>query len=91
MNHLLVNVLRADLAAGLRVLRERDRLPISDAQIRERANNLTMAILGSYDVRPLADDEGESALDSIDSVPQRATAYMVVDAADARADPTHRV
>jgi len=41
----------AVVEAGLRVLKDRDRLPLSDALIRERARNIATALLGLYDVR----------------------------------------
>ena len=50
--------------AGLRVLRDRDHVSISDGQIRERAAHLATAILGNYEVRPLLGDvpvEGPSS------------------------------
>jgi hypothetical protein len=53
--------LLADLMAGLRVLRDRDRVPISDEQIRERAAHLATAILGNYEVRPLLSDVAEKS------------------------------
>jgi hypothetical protein len=48
--------LLAELMAGLRVLRDRDHVAISDHQIRERAAHLATAILGNYEVRPLLSD-----------------------------------
>lgn len=48
--------LRTLLSSGLRVLRERDGLALSEEQIRERVNNLLAALLGNYRVTPLAED-----------------------------------
>ena len=49
--------LRTLLSAGLRVLRERDGLPLSEEQISERTYNLLAAILGNYEVRPLGEED----------------------------------
>lgn len=40
--------LLADTKANLLILRTLDNIPITDAQIDDRANNLVMALLGSY-------------------------------------------
>jgi hypothetical protein len=42
------------LEAGIRVLRDRDRLPLPDELIRERARNMATALLGAFSVTPLA-------------------------------------
>jgi hypothetical protein len=49
----LVRRLIDDLSAGIRVLRDRDGLVLSDDLIRERASNLAAAVLGNYEVRSL--------------------------------------
>jgi hypothetical protein len=51
----LVRRLIDDLSAGIRVLRDRDGLVLSDDLIRERASNLAAAVLGNYEVRSLDD------------------------------------
>jgi len=56
MRSRVIAPLLADLMAGLRVLRDRDHVAISDDQIRERAAHLATAILGNYEVRPLLGD-----------------------------------
>ena len=45
-----------DLSAGLRVLRDRDGLVLSDDLIGERAANLAAAVLGNYEVRSLDEE-----------------------------------
>jgi hypothetical protein len=45
-----------DLSAGIRVLRERDGLVLSDELISERAANIAAAVLGNYELRSLDDD-----------------------------------
>jgi hypothetical protein len=52
----LVRRLIDDLSAGIRVLRDRDGLDLSEDLIRERASNLAAAVLGNYDVRCLDDE-----------------------------------
>lgn len=39
-----------DVAAGLRVWRDRDKMPLTDAQVSERAVNIVAGIVGNYDV-----------------------------------------
>ena len=46
----VVRVLMSVVSDGLRVLRSRDGVLISDAQIDERARNITAAVLGLLDV-----------------------------------------
>lgn len=41
---------------GLRVLRTRDGLPVSDEQCQERANNIAAALLGHHLIVPLPED-----------------------------------
>jgi hypothetical protein len=44
-----------DLSAGIRVLRDRDGVALSDDLIRERASNHAAAVLGNYEIRSLDD------------------------------------
>ena len=46
--------LTADLEAGIRVLRDRDKIPLTDEQIEERATNMLAALLGNYSIVPFA-------------------------------------
>jgi len=48
-----VAALMDDVAAGLRVLRERDHLPLPEQLVLERARNIVAAIVGSYDVQQI--------------------------------------
>ena len=42
-----------DVAQGVRVLRTRDGVPLTDAQIADRARNIAAALLGNYRIEPL--------------------------------------
>jgi len=42
----------ADVAQGVRVLRTRDGVPLTDAQIADRARNIVAALLGNYRIEP---------------------------------------
>lgn len=42
-----------DVFEGLRVLRVRDGLPVSDEACRERANNIVCGVLNNYSVREI--------------------------------------
>ena len=46
-----------DVSAGIRVLRARDGISLSDDQIVERARNIVMAIIGNYRIESLDDEE----------------------------------
>ena len=46
----------ADVSAGIRVLRERDGVVLTDQQIEERARNIVAALAGNYDIRALDDN-----------------------------------
>ena len=48
------------LEEGLRVLRLRDGLPISDALVSERARNIVTALLGCFELAPLPPIEFDS-------------------------------
>jgi hypothetical protein len=41
-----------DVAAGVRVLRTRDGVAVTDDQIAERARNIAAALLGNYRIEP---------------------------------------
>lgn len=45
--------LMADVEAGIRVLRTRDGVALTDAQIRDRAANVVSGLLGNYRIEPL--------------------------------------
>jgi len=61
--------LLTDVSAGLRVLKSRDGLPLTESQIRERAHNIVMGLLMNYRIEAL-DDEDAPAVegDSPDSL-----------------------
>lgn len=42
-----------DVAQGVRVLRTRDGVALTDAQIADRARNIAAALLGNYRIEPL--------------------------------------
>ena len=63
----------SDVEAGIRVLRERDGLAISEEQVRERARNIVTGLLGGYDVV----FEGEPAFMHAQSPPEAAMASVV--------------
>ena len=48
-----VRLLLQDVAAGIRVLRTRDGLDISDEQILERARNIVTGLVGNYRIASL--------------------------------------
>ena len=48
-----VRLLLQDVAAGLRVLRTRDGLDISDDQVLERARNIVTGLVGNYRIASL--------------------------------------
>jgi hypothetical protein len=48
-----VRLLLQDVAAGIRVLRTRDGLDISDDQILERARNIVTGLVGNYRISSL--------------------------------------
>jgi hypothetical protein len=52
----LARMLIDDLCAGIRVLRDRGGIALSDYLIRERAANLAAAVLGNYEVRSLDEE-----------------------------------
>lgn len=58
----LVTELMADIAAGLRVLRTRDELPLSEAQIEERARNVVAGLVENYRIERLAAGQSEGGL-----------------------------
>jgi hypothetical protein len=49
----LADELVAQVEEGIRVLRVRDGLALTEAQVHERAANIVTALVGLYDVRPL--------------------------------------
>jgi len=48
--------LLTDVSAGLRVLKSRDGLSLTETQIRERAHNIVMGLLMNYRIEALDDD-----------------------------------
>jgi hypothetical protein len=46
-----------DVSAGIRVLRARDGITLSDDQIQERARNIVMAIVGNYRIESIGDED----------------------------------
>jgi len=54
--------LLTDVSAGIRVLKSRDGLTLTETQIRERAHNIVMGLLMNYRIEAL-DDEDAVALD----------------------------
>jgi len=52
--------LLTDVSAGLRVLKSRDGLALTESQIRERAHNIVMGLLMNYRIEALDDEDGPS-------------------------------
>ncbi len=50
--------LLADVSAGIRVLRSRDGLALTETQIRERAHNIVMGLLMNYRLEAIDEDDG---------------------------------
>jgi hypothetical protein len=48
-----IRLLLEDIAAGIRVLQTRDGVPLSDAQIIERARNIVAGLIGNYKIHAL--------------------------------------
>lgn len=42
-----------DVAAGVRVLRDRDQVPLTEAQVADRARNIVTGLIGNYDIVPV--------------------------------------
>lgn len=49
-------LLVADIAEGVRVLRTRDGVPLTDEQVDDRARNIVAGLVGNYAIRSLDDD-----------------------------------
>jgi hypothetical protein len=49
----VVRLLLQDVAAGIRVLRTRDGVPLSDDQVLERARNIVTGLIGNYRINSL--------------------------------------
>jgi hypothetical protein len=49
----MVQQLLADVSAGLRVLRTRDGLPVTEEMVAERSANIVCALVGNYRIEPL--------------------------------------
>jgi hypothetical protein len=60
--------LLTDVSAGLRVLKSRDGLALTETQIRERAHNIVMGLLMNYRIEALDDDEPALEADPTDSL-----------------------
>lgn len=45
-----------DVAEGIRVLQSRDGIELSESQIRERARNIVMGLVGNYRIESLEDE-----------------------------------
>jgi hypothetical protein len=56
-DHGTVLRLLGDVSAGIRVLRARDGITLSDDQIQERARNIVMAIVGNYRIESIGDED----------------------------------
>ncbi|HTB57014.1 MAG TPA: hypothetical protein VLC06_04030 [Polyangia bacterium] len=74
-----VRLLLQDIAEGIRVLRTRDSVDLSDEQILERARNIVTGLLGNYRIRsidPREPREPEAAhqMDLLDQIEARAEA-----------------
>ena len=66
--------LLTDVSAGLRVLKSRDGLALTEGQIRERAHNIVMGLLMNYRIEAMDDEdapamEGESSESLFEGAP----------------------
>jgi hypothetical protein len=52
-----IRLLLQDVAEGLRVLRTRDGVPLTNEQIIERARNIVAGLLGNFSIRALDPEE----------------------------------
>jgi hypothetical protein len=52
--------LLTDVSAGIRVLKSRDGLPLTESQIRERAHNIVMGLLMNYRIEALDEEDAPS-------------------------------
>jgi len=66
--------LMADVEAGIRVLRTRDGVPLTDAQVRDRAANICSGLLGNYRIEPLTGVRYTTAFERIERGNARALA-----------------
>ena len=60
--------LLTDVSAGLRVLKSRDGLALTESQIRERAHNIVMGLLMNYRIEALDEDAPAMEGDPADSL-----------------------
>lgn len=61
-----------DIAEGIRVLQSRDGIELSESQIRERARNIVMGLVGNYRIESLEDELLlQQPLDDEDDRPMR--------------------
>jgi hypothetical protein len=60
----MVYRLLRDVSAGIRVLQNRDGVPLSEDQILERASNIVMGLVGNYRIQELDPGERRSTLDT---------------------------
>lgn len=52
----LAQRLLRDVAAGIAVLATRDGVPLTEAQVEERARNIVQGLMGNYDIRDWPDE-----------------------------------
>ena len=74
-----VRLLLQDVAEGIRVLRTRDGVDLSDEQILERARNIVTGLLGNYRIRSIdprepREPEEVHQMDLLDQIEARAEA-----------------
>jgi hypothetical protein len=75
-----VRLLLQDIAEGIRVLKTRDGVELSNEQILERARNIVTGLLGNYRIRPVEARELPAArlplsqMDLLDQLERRAEA-----------------
>lgn len=53
----VVKALIEDISEGIRVLRTRDGVALTEEQIRERANNIVCGLRGNYAIQALVEPE----------------------------------
>ena len=56
--------LLTDVSAGLRVLKSRDGVALTESQIRERAHNIVMGLLMNYRIAALDDEDDAPSLEA---------------------------
>ena len=80
-----------DVAAGIRVLRTRDGVELSDTQVIERARNIVAGLIGNYAIQSLDVREPAAPATSATKRPARTVHQLdLLDQVEKRAERQHR-